>query len=353
MSRTTRAILSKENLLNNIRVVRRLAPQSKVIAMIKANAYGHGIRSIALRLKDQVDILGVASIDEALAIRKVGVTTPILLMEGFFHPSEIAEAAHYNCQTVFHSQHQIEWLRDASIKSPIQAWIKFDSGMGRLGFLIEELQHAYQTLVKHPLTCNTVPILSHLACASQPDSSSNEKQLARIHQVTEQYNTTFSICNSAAIVNFPNYHFDFIRPGISLYGIGPHRDLKPVMTLQAQLIAIKDMKKGQAIGYGHRYHCNQDKSIGIVSLGYGDGYPQNAPCSTPTLLKGKLCPIVGQVSMDMITIDLGPCRNAKVGDWVTLWGDGLPVSTIAEHTHSSAYELATRVQNRVAFEWLD
>ncbi|MBF12985.1 MAG: alanine racemase [Legionellales bacterium] len=353
MTRTSRAILSTTHLINNINVVRSVANNSKIIAMVKANAYGHGIRSVAKRIAGYVDLLGVASIDEAVAIRKIGIDSPIILMEGVFCPSEYEDVCRYDLEVVFHARHQIDWLRQQDMTKPIQAWLKIDTGMGRLGFDTEAVDAAYQTLYSTKQVKPNIHILSHLSCAKSHDSQQTLSQLSSFKTISSRFSTKFSLCNSDAIFLQPEHHYDYVRPGMALYGIGAHPGLKPVMTLQAQIISIKQLQRGQSIGYGQRYICQEAKRIAIASIGYGDGYPQSAPDGTPVLINGNHYQLAGRVSMDMLSIDLDNDQRIKIGDWVTLWGEGLSIETVAKHTSSSAYELTTRVQNRVPFQWID
>ena len=365
MSRSAIAILSTQNLLHNLAVVKATASHAKVIAMVKANAYGHGLRSVSSRLAAHVDILGVASIDEALALRKAGVTVPILLIEGVFEASELQVAATEGFQVVFHEKIQVDWLRHLTNPVPkLTAWLKVDTGMGRLGFSLSEALHFYQQLFNSSQVDKPIRILSHFACADMPAHDLNAEQMARLKHFTQQLKgpkSPVSLCNSAGIFQFQDAHHDYVRPGIALYGASPFANttgqdaadlgLKPVMTLQTQIIAIRRMAKGSPLGYGARYSCPEDMLVGVVAFGYGDGYPRTARDGTPVLVNQTQCALVGRVSMDMITVDLRPCPHAKIGDPVILWGDGLPVETVAKHTEQISYDLLTGVQNRVKFHW--
>jgi len=359
MSRPITAVLSTENLLHNLSVMRKKAPRAKIIAMVKANAYGHGLRSVSKRLESHVDLLGVASIDEALALRQAGVRTAIILMEGVFAPDELNVAAHENFHVVFHDVEQLQWLQNLSDTAQIEAWLKIDTGMGRLGFDSIEAEKIYQQLIQNPNIKSPVRILSHLACADDPANALNQQQIKEFKLLTEQLKTEFSLCNSAGILDFPDCHYDFVRPGITLYGASPftHKTgidlgLKPVMTLQTKLIAIKHKSKGSFLGYGARFACPKDMLVGVVACVYGDGYPRSAKDGTPVLVNNVRTQLSGQVSMDMMTVDLSQCPTAKVGDPVILWGTGLPIEEVAQFTHQVAYDLLTGMQNRVKFEWV-
>ncbi len=360
MSRTAVAILSTENLLHNLKVIKGKAPQSKVIGMVKANAYGHGLRSVSTRLERHVDMLGVASIDEALILRKIGVQIPIILAEGVFEPNELLVASTEGFHVVFHEEVQLQWLANLSCPLPIQAWLKIDSGMGRLGFDIDKAPGFYDQLSQSRQIAQPIRVMSHLACADDPDNPLNQRQIKAfndfIQNISDQ--SEYSLCNSAGVFQYPTSHHHFVRPGIALYGASPilgksaaDLNLKPVMTLQTSLIGIKEMTKGSPVGYGARYTCPEDMRVGIVAFGYGDGYPRSAQDGTPILVNNTRCKLVGRVSMDMIAVDLRSCPNAKVGDPVILWGNDLPIEEVAAFTDNVSYDLLTGVQNRVKFHW--
>jgi len=358
MSRTALGILSTANLLHNLSVMQAAAPNAKIIAMVKANAYGHGLRSVSLRLSKHVGMLGVASIDEALALRKAGIEDPILLAEGVFEPSELVVAAAEGFEVVFHDALQVEWLERSALSKPLSAWIKFNTGLGRLGFSESQGRRFYERLMALPSVEKPVKVLSHFACAEDKNHPLNQKQIDCFSSMTQGLDTTYSFCNSAGILNFPETHFDYVRPGITLYGASPIAGvsaealgLKPVMTLQASIIAIHRLSKGESVGYGARYQCPQDMLVGVVAFGYGDGYPRSTQDGAPVLVNNVRCPLVGRVSMDMLTVDLTQCPNARVGDLVILWGQGLPVEEVASYTAGVNYDILTGVQNRVKFLW--
>jgi len=357
MGRTAIAILSTENLLHNLGIIKKHAPHSAIMAMIKANAYGHGLRSSALRLDGHVASFGVASIDEALALRKVGIKAKITLMEGVFDPSELLVAAAEKFDVVFHSDDQLRWLEEASLPAPLAAWLKVDTGMGRLGFSLSEADRALSRLslcqVQKP-----VGIMSHLACADEREHPQNALQIERFGRLVSNFWGNKSLNNSAAVFNFPDSNYDLVRPGLALYGISPVQGaqgsdllLKPVMTLQTSLISVRHEKKGAFVGYGCTYSCPADMPVGIMAMGYGDGYPQKNPQNTPVLVNNTRCQVIGRVSMDMAAVDLRACATARVGDPVTLWGPKLPMEEIAHATGRTAYDLLCAVQSRVKFHW--
>ncbi len=358
MSRTAIAILSTENLLHNLAVIKEKVKPAKIIAMVKANAYGHGIRSVALRLDKHVDMLGVASIDEALALRKTGVSVPILLSEGVFEPNELLVAATERFHVVFHNELQVEWLEKVSLPLPLQAWVKINTGMGRLGFGIENAKEFYRRVSSSPSVAKPVRVMSHFACSDEIDHPLNLQQIQVFKDFIKDIQSEFSFCNSGGIFNFPDVYYDYVRPGLALYGISPVKgksaqdlNLKPVMTVQTSLISTQIFKKGSSVGYGARYQCPEDMPVGIIAFGYGDGYPITAQDGTPILVNNVECFLIGRVSMDMIAVDLRNCPHAKVGDPVTLWGTGLPLERVVAHTSNITWDLLAGVQNRVRFLW--
>ncbi len=360
MGRAAVATLSTENLLHNLSVIKRHAPCTKIIAMVKANAYGHGLRSVSRRLAPHVDSLGVASIDEALALRRVGVTIPITLMQGVFQADELPIASAEGFHVVFHDIPQLRWLRAAALPSPLRAWLKIDTGMGRLGFSIEAAEAAYQTLSQHSQIVQPIGITSHFACADDAQHPLNTQQIATFQRFVAGLPGPKSLCNSAGIFSFTHHHYDVVRPGIALYGISPipgisaeALDLKPVMTLHTRLIAVRMARKGTSLGYGARYICPEDMPVGVIAMGYGDGLPRTARDGTPLLVNGVRCQIVGRVSMDMTTIDLRACPTAQVNDPVVLWGEGLPIEAVAQCTSNSPYDMVTALQSRVTCIWND
>lgn len=360
MARATTAILSTENLIHNVVTLKKKVAPARVIVMVKANAYGHGLRSVALRLARHADILGVASIDEALALRKMGIKTPIMLAEGVFEAQELVVASAEHFHVVLHAPHQVAWLNERKLPCPLQVWIKVNTGMGRLGFLPEQVPGIYRDLQNNASVHPRIGIMSHFACSETLDHPLNATQIQAFQNLLPLLPgvSPVSLCNSGGLLNFPDLYYDYVRPGIVAYGLSPIEGktgqdfgLKPVMTLQSNLIAINTLPKGASVGYGGRYTCAQETRVGVVAIGYGDGYPRSARDGTPTLIGGKICPLIGRVSMDMLTVDVSDCPHAKVGDCVTLWGEGLPVETMAVYTSEVPYSLVTGVQHRVRFIW--
>ncbi len=359
MTRPAVALLSKKNLLHNVGVIKKLlSPNTKLVAMVKADAYGHRIDFVAKVLDGFVDMLGVASIDEALRIRNIGVKSPILLAEGIFEKEELHIASLENFDVVFHSEYQVSWLEEIELTSPLNCWIKIDTGMGRLGFCIDSADDAYNRLLASSNNSNTITIMSHFACSDDKLHNLNSKQIASFKKFIYNKKAKLSLCNSAAIINFPEIHYDYVRPGLTIYGISPINsieasklDLKPVMTVQSKIISIKSLKKGESVGYGCRYICPEDKLIAVIGFGYGDGYPITAQDGAPVLVNGIRCPIVGRVSMDMIMVDITSCESVTIGDNVTLWGEGLPIEEVVRYTSNITWDMVTGLQHRVKFIW--
>jgi alanine racemase len=350
------AILSTENLRHNIAVIRNIAPKSKMMVMLKANAYGHGIRSTAMRIDNLVDFIGVARIDEGLALRKVGIQSPICIMQGVFTNEDVITAACNNFELIVHDKAQLDCL-DISTPRKVNVWLKVDTGIGRLGFSIDESMSVYQKL-KSLSSVGTITLTSHFACADDIDHPLNQLQMKKFHQLAIDFPGPKSLANSAGIFNFKNSHYDVVRPGIALYGVSPIKGkigyelgLKPVMTLMAKVMSVRDLEAGSTIGYGARFTTQSRIKLATIAIGYGDGYPRSASDGTKVLIKDKICEIIGRVSMDMTTVNMTNCVKVKCGDLVTLWGRNLPIEDISQHTENSPYDILTAVQLRVQFRW--
>ena len=358
MGRLAIATLSTENLLHNLEVIKNKAPGKEIMAMIKANGYGHGLRSTALRLDNRIYSFGVASIDEALLLRKVDIKATITLMSGAFEPEDISIASENNFQLIFHEKNQINWLKGASVAKPLKIWLKINTGMNRLGFSLEEAIEIYEILSNNSKVIQPIGIISHMACADDPINPMNQIQIDNFRNFVHNLPGPKSLCNSAGIFSFENDLYDLVRPGIALYGLSPvigrsahELGLKPVMTLKTKLVSTFIAKAGSAIGYGSISICKTDTPVGVIAMGYGDGYPRTARDETPVLVNKIRCHLLGRVSMDMATIDLSNCPNAKVGDPVTLWGEDLPIEEVAVHTDNIPYDIICGVQQRVKFYW--
>lgn len=352
MSRNTVARIDLSALRHNLSVVRRLAPNSQVASVVKADAYGHGIAGIASAL-DGSDLLAVATVGEMRAVRDCGWAGRLLLLEGFTGVDEFEAVLAMHAETVIHHRDQLQLLQQRGGANGQRLWLKLDTGMHRLGFPAEDaasLQRQLSALSK----AGEPVLMSHMACADDPVHPLNAEQFDRFDTVTAGLAGQRSLANSAAVLHFPRSHADYIRPGILLYGISPvpggcgtDHGLQPVMTLSCRLLAINDCHAGDTVGYGAAFRCPENMRVGVAGIGYGDGYPRRVDNGTPVLLNGRLATLAGRVSMDMLTIDLRGHDDAQPGDEVVLWGEGLPVEEIAARAGAIPYELICGVTRRV------
>lgn len=356
MSRPTYMNINLAALRHNLQRVFELAPGCSVIAMVKANAYGHGLVRIAQALEG-TDALGVASLEEGIKLREAGIQQPIVLMEGLFYPDEIQEAERYHFRLVVHHWPHIEMLEQATVATPFTIWLKLNTGMHRLGFPPDQLSAVYARLQAASSVRKPIGFMTHFAEADLTDRVTTHEQFQRFTAATQGLVGPRSCANSSGILAWPETHADWVRPGLMLYGASPFatktgldHNLQPVMSLWSRLIAITEVKQGGRIGYGGTWTAPHDMAIGVVGVGYGDGYPQFAQSGTPVLLNGVECKTVGRVSMDMLTIDLQHQPNAKIGDPVLLWGEDLPVERVARCSQTSAYEILTRMTPRPKIE---
>jgi alanine racemase len=356
MGRPATITIDVDALRHNLQHIRKLAPHSSILAMVKSNAYGHGLERIGLALSD-AEALGVACIEEGILLRKAGVKNPIVLMEGLFTGDELSLAAEMDFDLVVHHLPQVEMLEKKPSIKPLQIWLKINTGMHRLGFDADQVEAVYQRLMQCSNVKKNIIVMTHFAEADSEDKTPTQKQIERFQCITKDIPGSRSMCNSAGIMRWPKAHHDWVRPGIILYGASPIKGdcalshgFKPVMSLSTQIIAIHNVAKGEKVGYGGAWICPESMLVGVIAVGYGDGYPQYAKAGTPVLANGKICPLVGRVSMDMATVDLRSQPQAKVGDPVILWGEGLPVEKVAENNQTSAYELLTRITQRVRVE---
>ncbi len=349
------AFIDLSALEHNLQRVRASAPNSRVMAMLKANAYGHGMLTVANTLKD-ADSFAVARVGEGIQLRQAGITSPIVILEGFFSKEELSQAVANNLRLVIHEPGQLATLQQNSLSAAVTCWLKVDTGMHRLGFPVAEAMEAYNALCACESVADGVGIMTHLSNADDPQNPETDHQIRLTKPLIEQTGAIGSIANSGGILNWPDSHLDWVRPGIMLYGSSPFNGrtgvddgLRPVMTLQSTLIAKHNFCKGDGVGYGKSWICPEDMPVGVVAIGYGDGYPRHAPSGTPILLNGEIVPLIGRVSMDMITVDLSSQPDAKIGDPAVLWGDGLAAEIVAQHAGTISYELFCQVTGRVEF----
>jgi len=353
MSRPLRAEINTSALQHNLQQARKAAPDSKIISVIKANAYGHGMQLVAHALHES-EAFAVASIEEAINLREAGIHQPIILLEGFFDADDLLLLQAYSLEPIIHNTHQINMLEKASLTYAFNVWLKIDTGMHRLGFSPQEVKSVYARL-KECDAVETIHGMTHFASADDQENLSTPYQISLFNKTIKEagMSSSVSLANSAGILGFPNSHADWVRPGIMLYGASPFVDddieslkLQPAMNLVSELISVRDVLRGESVGYGGEWVCPETMSVGVVACGYGDGYPRHAAEGTPVLVNGQRVPLIGRVSMDMITVDLRGC-DAKVGDTVMLWGDKLPADEVAHHAQTIAYELFCNVAPRV------
>lgn len=341
-------------LRHNAGIARVAAAGRKIFVAVKADGYGHGASMVAQALREQVDGWLVATLAEGEALRQAGLTERILVLQGIMHASEARRAAQRFLEPVFHHQSQIDALGRGLSGLTLTAWAKVDTGMHRVGFSPEEFPAAYAQLRALRGIRPMPGVITHFARADEPDEGPTLRQLACFQQVTKGLAVETSVCNSAGLLRFPQAAGDWVRPGIMIYGGNPFTTgsaadwgLRPVMTLRSRLIAIRRVAAGEGIGYGARYLAPETMLVGVVAVGYGDGYPRHAPDGTPILVNDQRTTVIGRVSMDLITVDLRGV-HARVGDEVVCWGEGLPIDDIATASASISYELMCQMSGRVA-----
>ncbi len=383
------ATIDASALRNNLDVVRRMAPRSRIIAVVKANGYGHGMIRVARALAD-ADGLGVARLADAVALREAGVTRRILLLEGVFGAEQFALAAREQCEIVVHSPEQLDVLEQFSGSHRFVVWLKLNSGMNRLGFRVEDFAAAHARL-RRCSSVSLIRVMTHLSSSEERDGarpSSSATAASGQHaagadpferadavaasgrgEVTATQLRIFddavaslgherSVANSAAVIAWPESHQDWVRPGLMLYGMSPMPNktaadlgLRPAMTLSTQLIAVQNIGIGEAVGYNGIWRAQRPSRIGIAAIGYGDGFPRSTRNGAPVLVGGREAAIAGRVSMDMSAIAVTDLPDAKPGDEVVVWGEGLPAERLAPYADTTCYELVCRVTSRVPLIW--
>jgi len=354
VSRNTLATIEPAALRHNLARIRALGDGARVMAVVKADAYGHGVERCLPVLLD-ADMLAVATMDEARAIRALHARIPVLLLEGVMAPGELDAVARLNLEMVVHHDAQLEWIQATGRPPGRRVWLKLDSGMHRLGFPLHRAREVHDRL-RVLNGVEEVVLMTHFACADEPAHPLNRRQIDAFGAAVRDLPGPQCVANSAALLNLPETRRDWIRAGLLLYGVsplagrhGPALDLKPAMTLETRLIAVNDVPAGDSVGYGARFTASRDLRIGVAAIGYGDGYPRNMPDGAPVLVNGREQPLAGRVSMDMITIDLQGQPGARAGDPVVLWGQGLPVERVAAAVDTIPYELLCRVTRRVVY----
>jgi alanine racemase len=368
--------LSTDNLLHNLKTIQEAAPHAKIMAILKSNAYGHGRIPVSKILeKNKVGALGLTSIYDAIKLREEGINTQITLIEGVFSREELELAAENGFYVVFHDYDQIGWLNEGPLPCKLHAWLKIDTGMGRLGFAPKKAEKVMNELSQNRSIYQPIGILSHFACADNPEHPLNTEQKEAFLDFIEKCppESEKCFCNSAAIFAFPEMQFDWVRPGLALYGGNPfprdsvsdiandlEKDLKqklrPVMTFKTKLWKIKIKAEGEnAGGYGAEYLCSKGSRIGIAPVGYSHGYPRTTQNDRNVLINETLCPVIRPVMMDMTLIDLSNCPDAEIGNDVILWGEGLPIEDVATDSGRISYDLLCGVgvdrHTKIMFEW--
>jgi len=342
--RPARALIDLAALRHNYRLARELGG-AKALAVIKADAYGHGAVQCAQALQSEADGFAVACIEEALELREAGIDKPILLLEGFFAAAELELIQKYNLCCVLHAAWQVEAVLQTPLKQPLNLWLKLDSGMHRVGLAPEDYRSAWQQLAASGKAARLTK-MSHFARADEPDCARSREQFETFAQATEGLAGEVSLHNSPATLAWSELKSDWVRAGIMLYGATPFAQaqaqaarLQPVMTLESKIISVRELPKGEPVGYGGRFVSDKPTRVGVVALGYADGYPRHAPDGTPVAIDGHISRLIGRVSMDMLTVDLTDLPQAGLGSRVELWGKQVLASEVAQYAQTIPYQL--------------
>ncbi len=355
MPRPTQARIDLSAVRHNYTVAKQHAASggnpAKAWAVVKADAYGHGLLRVARALDEVADGFALLEMDAAVALREAGFRQPILLLEGFFEPADLATCAEYGLTTAIHRIEQFRMIREAALPMRLPVYIKLNTGMNRLGFTLEQMP-ALRRELQHAEGIGPITLMMHFAEAD--GARGIDWQLERFAQMTAGMNYPVSMANSAAILRYPQTAHDWVRPGIVLYGASPFADasaesfgLKPVMTLSSKILAVQDVPAGARVGYGGTFEAQRPTRVGIVACGYADGYPRHAPSGTPVLVAGKRTTTVGRVSMDMLACDLTDIPEAGVDGPVVLWGEGMPADEVAMAAGTISYEMFCALARRV------
>jgi len=346
-------------LKHNLSIVKKAAFQSKVMAVIKADAYGHGMHRIAQTLVD-ADAFAVARVDEAIELRNANIKHPIVVLAGFNSASDLVRCNEFELDVVIHCEQQIELLNQASLEKPLTVWVKINTGMNRLGFNATEVTSVFNRLELNQNIRQPFKLMTHLACADDIHSDITTEQITLFDELASSTTGEQSIANSAGLLAWSFAQRQWVRPGIMLYGGSPFCDkaaedngLRPVMTLKSNILAIRRVNNGQSIGYGGAWTAPKTSLIATVGIGYGDGYPRHAVTGTPVLINKQRAHLVGRVSMDSIMVDITDCRDVSIRDDVVLWGRGLPIEEIANASGTISYDLMCGVTGRVPRRYIE
>ncbi len=355
MSRLIRARIDTAALRANFDRLRAIAAGRRVIAVVKANGYGHGAVTVA-RALESADAFGVARLEEGIELRAAGIRQPVLLLEGVVTREQLQEAAEHRLDLVVHELSQIALLEAWRGPQSFALWLKVDTGMHRLGFRAEDAAAVLARLRGLPVPAAHLRVMTHFACADERDSPVTREQITRFGALAAPLGLETSLCNSAGLLGWPAARGDWVRPGLSLYGVSPFAGesavslgLAPVMTLTTTVIATRPVARGECVGYGARWRAPRDSRVAILAAGYADGLLRGLPGGSPILVCGQRAPLVGRVSMDMIAVDVTGLAGVEVGTTAELWGPSLPVEEVAAHAGTLAYELLCGVTSRVEF----
>lgn len=354
MTRPSRARIDLEALRSNLQLAKRLHG-GRALAVLKANAYGHGAVRCAQALQDQADGFAVAFLAEAAELRAAGIRGPILVLEGLFDAEELATARVLDVWIVVHHEAQLRLIERDQANQTLQVWLKADSGMGRAGFALTDMFNAYARL-KATGRVSDIVLMTHFARADEPDSDATVKQITVFDTATAALPGPRSLCNSAGLLAWPTARREWGRPGILLYGADPlptlSAELQPVMTLESEVFATRILQAGDALGYGASFVATTSTKVGLVAIGYADGYPRTASPGTPVAVDGVISKLIGRVSMDMLTVDLTDLPNADIGSKVELWGKRVSINDVAKHAGTISYELLCNVK-RVPLSYIE
>lgn len=354
MARPAQVHIDISALQHNLQRVRDYAPNSKILAMVKANAYGHGLLTCTKALA-AADAFGLACINSAVKLREAGCTKKIVLICGYFTREDLALISKYNLDFVVHHPEQLNLLKDFTSSKTLNVWLKINTGMNRLGLDPADFDAVVADLQKLD-SINIECIMTHFAASNDQNNTSIQNQVDIFHSTIAANNSyPISLVSSAGTINCPELHNDWVRPGIMLYGVSPFANLstvelglQAVMSFTTKLISIYRCQAGDAVGYSGTWVCPEEMMVGIAAIGYGDGYPRHVPSGTPILVNETRSAVIGRVSMDLIAIDLRACPDAVIGSDVELWGKNLPVAEVAAHAETISYELLSQITARVS-----
>jgi alanine racemase len=356
MSRTTVATIHLAALRHNLARLKALAAPAKVMAVVKADAYGHGLERVARALSGEADAFAVAALGDGLRLRAAGHRQRIVVLSGPDSAVDLTEMRRLDLDAVIHHASQLDWLAGDHGGKPFRVWLKIDSGMHRLGFPAAQAGAIHARLEAMPSVADEVVLMTHFAASDEFENPLTANQIETFQRATAELSGPRALCNSAGVLGWPQAHGDWVRVGGLLYGLsvvtgkcGADFGFRAAMTLRTRLIAVNHLNKGDRVGYSATWTAPEDMRLGVAAIGYGDGYPRSAGSGTPALVNGARSEIVGRISMDLITIDLRHLPDARVGDSVTLWGPQLPVETIAAAAGSISYELTCGMTRRVLF----